>query len=1443
MFATCESDLELLKYIHEKHDHKKDGDKKPTFFVYSTTLAQVVKLSDLIDKHFSPVEGKPLTTIETLDYILTRPFHQTNSAFETYIFLDCDAYINDRQIQRKIKDILSRYQLNADFTINLLMLSQTVCVPPSLERLSEVVFFDLPDEEKLREFSAHLAEKLKLKPKDLPTEETLINCKGLTLFETEQAFLQSIKLHKAGLVPNKIDLDFIRNFKKSSIAKTDLLSLMESNVSFEDIGGMDTLKKWIVKSAGGWTVEGRKFGLPLLKGLLLIGLPGTGKAQPLDSIVFTPGGPKTMGEMKVGDKILTPGGGSAKVIKIFPQGLVDAYKITFEDGASVECTADHLWQVHIRDRRHVADTWIVPTSFLMDKVVGSYDKKNNIYIDVPTMARIEMKKLPVDPYALGALIGDGSFLFNRVSFTSMDHQIVNKLEKCVQKKNCSLNHIVGRHGKAKQYSVARTCKKRINKFVQEIEKLGLMGKGSHEKFIPKNYLYASHEQRIKLLHGLMDTDGSVCGSGSGTIEYSTSSKQLAQDFKILVESLGGLCFITERETYYKKNGIKIPCRKSYRCFIRININPFSLERKKKKVIERTKYAKIRRVITSIEHIGKKSCQCIAINNLQNLYMTNNYVVTHNSLVCKAVGNQWHLPVISLDPSRVFSSRVGESEQNIRRVLTIVENVAPCLVGETRITLADGQVSSIKELYENQYRGKVLSIGKNFENATSNVTLITKKTSDDVFNIRTQIGNIKATGNHKFPILKSDGELHWVETQNLVRGDYVVCPRQVKTEKPFNLMGYVDEDTRFYSEKFNTEMIEILKAKDPIYYAKVGRRIRGSHKNKSETSPEYGKGRSGYVLKHELVKYGINMSDMSHVTKVARGGGGYQDSSISKFPAAVDETLFYILGLLWSDGNIGDRSYWHYDLALKDGQRTEKYRQRNINTSKFFGNEIILHKKITDYIGSTFGVNFTTFQPKESRLWITYGLPTILGEILRKIQKDILTLDEKYQWAWLSGVLDGDGHIHKQRVNYAATKHMNNEYIRDIFLRVGIPTTSCKDDFKNINIEITSNKFIKKAAQNLKVFYPKKINGLIKLAEEKTDTKCRMDTLDVRELLISLLIKKDLIASTDIDTGHDGVCRNQTGFTGLTPEINHIIHEYLERKRNIDIDKLRLVFQAINESPWFLQDNVYFSPIEEVSKIHGEFDVYDLCLDKNHNFIANRMFTHNCVLFIDEIEKGFAGSQSSTFSDSGVTARIIGTFLTWLQDCTKPVFTVATSNNIAYLPPELIQRFDEKFFVNLPQIAEREDIFKIHLKKLSRDPKDFDIKKLAEESQDLSGREIEQVLKESMYDAFSKKSEDKNSDLSTEFILNVLHKKTNLLLTMNEQLKYLLKWVGFDKDKKDGVRARFAHPIEENDITRVKDQIESLISEVEKGGGGEAGSQFGGGPNVGGPLSGPGGGCF
>jgi SpoVK/Ycf46/Vps4 family AAA+-type ATPase len=263
IFIVAESDLEVLKYIYDNY-------KEDKWFVYSASLAGLVPLEDLIEKKFL-IENRAAQSSEVFESILKRQFDKRNRQFEKYIFLDSQTIMDDPQDVRKIKDILSRYQLDEDYTINMLFVSQFVCVPAALQRLGEVVFFDLPNEDELKRLSEHLVKKLELKKPQKPSSEVINNLKGLTKFEVEQSYLQSIHIH------GKIDLNFIRDFKKNAIAKTDLLSLSETNISFDDIGGMDNLKLWIQKSYGGWTVEGKKFGLPLLKGLLLVGLPGTGK--------------------------------------------------------------------------------------------------------------------------------------------------------------------------------------------------------------------------------------------------------------------------------------------------------------------------------------------------------------------------------------------------------------------------------------------------------------------------------------------------------------------------------------------------------------------------------------------------------------------------------------------------------------------------------------------------------------------------------------------------------------------------------------------------------------------------------------------------------------------------------------------------------------------------------------------------------------------------------------------------------------------------------------------------------------------------------------------------------------------------------------------------------------------------------------------------------------
>lgn len=181
----------------------------------------------------------------------------------------------------------------------------------------------------------------------------------------------------------------------------------------------------------------------------------------------------------------------------------------------------------------------------------------------------------------------------------------------------------------------------------------------------------------------------------------------------------------------------------------------------------------------------------------------------------------------------------------------------------------------------------------------------------------------------------------------------------------------------------------------------------------------------------------------------------------------------------------------------------------------------------------------------------------------------------------------------------------------------------------------------------------------------------------------------------------------------------------------------------------------------------------------------------CVAWIDEIEKGLAGMQSSTYSDSGTTARVIGTFLNWMQECDKDVILAATANDIKNLPPELLRRFDEIFFVGLPGIKEREAIFRIHIKKVNRNPDDFDVALLAENSERRSGAEIEKAVADSLYTAYT----DGKREPTTEDMLLSVRTKPPLVVTMSEELQKIIDWVGKDPETGDGVRARFAHALE------------------------------------------------
>jgi SpoVK/Ycf46/Vps4 family AAA+-type ATPase len=185
-----------------------------------------------------------------------------------------------------------------------------------------------------------------------------------------------------------------------------------------------------------------------------------------------------------------------------------------------------------------------------------------------------------------------------------------------------------------------------------------------------------------------------------------------------------------------------------------------------------------------------------------------------------------------------------------------------------------------------------------------------------------------------------------------------------------------------------------------------------------------------------------------------------------------------------------------------------------------------------------------------------------------------------------------------------------------------------------------------------------------------------------------------------------------------------------------------------------------------------------------------------ILWVDELEKGFSGTGSSNQSDAGTAARVFGSFITWLQEKTSPVFVIATANNVDELPPEMMRkgRFDEIFFVDLPSLPERREIFNIHVKRRGRDPAGFNLDLLAEKGEGMTGAEIEQAIVSALFDEYD--THGSAGILTTEGVIHSLQETVPLSRTMKEKIATLRAWCrtrarpassSYETDQKDGGR--------------------------------------------------------
>jgi superfamily II DNA or RNA helicase len=395
------------------------------------------------------------------------------------------------------------------------------------------------------------------------------------------------------------------------------------------------------------------------KTAIVSGEMGTGKAQPLTAKVLTPTGWKQMGDVQVGDKVTNPAGGTSTVIGVYPQGVKPVYRVTFCDGTSTECCDDHLWSVNTAGRRFDGrPARVKPLREIRSRL---HDINGNRLHFIPLVQPVEFdpKGLPLDPYLLGALLGDGGLTGGGIKFTTADLEMVAELRPLLPK-GVAIKPVSGYdYG----LTTGRTGGKQ-NPITVALRNLGLMEHGSESKFIPSTYLHATAKTRTALLQGLLDTDGGLANPIGTNIEYSSVSKQLAEDVQSLVQSLGGVATMATKTPTYTYKGEKLEGQLAYRVGITlpVGIQPFRLTRKLIGYWNGTKYIPTRS-IESVEAVGDAECQCIQVDSPDGLYVTDNYIVTHNTTIATVACELRNLPkVVVVCPGHLTSKWKREVEK-------------------------------------------------------------------------------------------------------------------------------------------------------------------------------------------------------------------------------------------------------------------------------------------------------------------------------------------------------------------------------------------------------------------------------------------------------------------------------------------------------------------------------------------------------------------------------------------------------------------------------------------------------------------------------------------------------------------------------------------------------------------------------------------------------------
>jgi phosphate starvation-inducible PhoH-like protein len=364
-----------------------------------------------------------------------------------------------------------------------------------------------------------------------------------------------------------------------------------------------------------------------------------GRAQPLDAPVLTPEGFRPIGELEVGDLVVGSDGGPTPVLGVYPQGRKEIFRVRAQDGASTRCCAEHLWSVTTpADRRRGRAPRVLQTREMIGRLRTAHQHRFQLPL-LSGAATFPARDVPLDPYALGLLLGDGCLTTSTTpSFATADPELALCLELALD--GIELVHRGGYDYTLRNRSGRRGGVIVANPVTTVLRELGLAGARSTTKFVPEAYLHNAAEVRLAVLQGLLDTDGGPVTQARRTcrVQYTTTSPRLRDDVVFLVRSLGGVAYGRTRaaagRTPGRAKGRPVGYRAdAYVLDIRLpqGTPPFRLTRKAATYAAFGGGGRPMRFVDAIEPAGEEETVCIQVGAADSLYVTEDFLLTHNTL--------------------------------------------------------------------------------------------------------------------------------------------------------------------------------------------------------------------------------------------------------------------------------------------------------------------------------------------------------------------------------------------------------------------------------------------------------------------------------------------------------------------------------------------------------------------------------------------------------------------------------------------------------------------------------------------------------------------------------------------------------------------------------------------------------------------------------------------